>query len=59
MQSELAPLDVRDRTYTVLLELLSLYSVHRENLISRGLTMEQIKERRYRSVPLYGLRKIA
>ena len=59
VQSELAPLDVRDRTYTVLLELLSLYSVHRENLISRGLTMEQIKERRYRSVPLYGLRKIA
>lgn len=59
IQSELAPLDVRHRTYMELLKLLPLYSVHRENLMSRGLTKEQIQERHYRSVPLYGLHKIA
>ena len=59
VQSKLAPMAERHRTYTELLDQLPLYSVHRENLISRGLTIEQIKERRYRSVPMYGLRKIA
>lgn len=59
VQSKLASLDERHRTYTELLDRLPLYSVHRENLISRGLTIEQIKERRYRSVPMYGLHKIA
>ena len=59
VQSKLAPLDERHRTYTELLDRLPLYSVHRENLRSRGLTIEQIKERRYRSVPMYGLHKIA
>ncbi len=56
-QSELAPLEVRNHTYTELLELLPLYSTHKENLMNRGLTLEQIRQRRYRSVPLYGLRK--
>ena len=59
VQSNLASLDERHRTYTELLDQLPLYSIHRENLISRGLTIEQIKERRYRSVPMYGLHKIA
>ena len=43
VQSKLAPLDERHRTYTELLDRLPLYSVHRENLRSRGLTIEQIK----------------
>ena len=58
-QSKLAPLEVRHRTYKEMLELLPLYEIHKENLLERGLTMEQIKERRYRSVPLYGLHKLA
>ena len=36
VQSKLAPLDERHRTYTELLDRLPLYSVHRENLRSRG-----------------------
>lgn len=58
-QSKLAPLEVRHRTYKEMLELLPLYEIHKENLLGRGLTMEQIEERRYRSVPLYGLHKLA
>ena len=44
VQSNLASLDERHRTYTELLDQLPLYSIHRENLISRGLTIEQIKD---------------
>lgn len=58
-QSKLAPLEVRHRTYKEMLDLLPLYEIHKENLLERGLTMEQIKERRYKSVPLYGLHKLA
>lgn len=58
-QSKLAPLEVRHQTYSELLELLPLYEVHKENLVSRGLSMQQITERRYRSVPLCSLHKYA
>lgn len=56
-QSKLAPLDVRHHTYSEMLDLFPIYGVHRDNLFSRGLSMEQIKERQYRSIPLYGLHK--
>ena len=58
VQSNLASLDERHRTYTEMLNIFPIYGVHRDNLFSRGLTMEQIKERKYRSMPLYGIHLI-
>ena len=57
-QSELASIEVRDHTYSELLQLLSLNDSHRENLRKRGLTEEQMEERRYRSVPLFGVHSL-
>ncbi len=57
-QSELASIEARDHTYSELLRLLSLNDSHRENLRKRGLTEEQMEERRYRSVPLFGVRSL-
>ena len=58
-QSELAPIEVRNHTYSEMLQLLGLNSTHREDLLKRGLTAGQIEERRYRSVPMFGIQKLA
>ena len=59
-QSKLAPLEVRHRTYKEMLDLLPLYEIHKENLLERGLTMEQIKSadtRAFRSTACISLQK--
>lgn len=56
--SEIASLDMRDKTYSGLLELLVLSQKHLENLLGRGLTREQIIKQRYRSVPLFGVKSL-
>ncbi len=47
-----------DQTYSQMLSLLTLSRKHQEDLQRRGLTPEQIAVQRYRSVPLFGIRKL-
>lgn len=46
-------------TYSVLLSHLTLSQKHREDLLARGLTEEQIKREGYRSTPVFGVKKLA
>ena len=47
-----------NHTYSMLLSYLTLSEKHREDLLARGLTDEQIEMQRYRSVPLFGLKSL-
>ena len=47
-----------NHTYSMLLSYLTLSEKHREDLLARGLTDEQIEIQRYRSVPLFGLKSL-
>lgn len=49
--SQLAPAEEIDRTYRALLGLLGLRSTHLQNLIGRGLTVEQVERYQFRSTP--------
>ena len=55
----LTDIDARHETYTALLSKLTLASDHRDNLISRGLTDEQIRVLGYKTTPVVGLTAIA
>lgn len=55
----LTDLDTRHETYAALLAKLSLASDHRENLLSRGLTDDQIRALGYKTTPVVGLTAIA
>ncbi|WP_242868796.1 DUF3854 domain-containing protein [Desulfotomaculum copahuensis] len=46
-----APLEARNRVYREFLDLLYLRPRHRENLLQRGLTEEEIRKNGYRSIP--------
>jgi len=50
-EEKLAPIDVRDKTYSLLLSHLGLRDRHRKSLRERGLTDSQIDEFGYRSCP--------
>lgn len=52
---EIAPLEIRNKTYSLLLEQLSLSEVHFQNLLNRGLDKETIIQNGYRSYPQVGL----
>lgn len=56
--SELASIKEIDHTYSTMLSMLSLAPKNRQDLLNRGLTIEQIEEQRYRSVPVFGIKKI-
>lgn len=58
-QAELASIEVRDYTYQTLLNKLSLASDHRENLLGRGLSAEEIERLQYRTTPLVGFHALA
>lgn len=58
-QYPLADIDMRDATYKALLNMLSLASDHKKNLLNRGLSEQIISETCYRTTPLVGLRNIA
>lgn len=47
-----------DQTYSQMLSMLTLSRKHQEDLQKRGLTPEQIAVQRYRSVPLFGIKKL-
>lgn len=59
LSAALAPPDVIDRTYRTMLNLLSLNTVHFQNLMNRGLDPEQIKANQYRSTPVRLAEEIA
>ncbi len=54
----IASADVRDNTYSNLMSLLSLCPSHRDSLMDRGLTQEQIEWLGYRTTPVMGTSKI-
>lgn len=56
--SSLASPEVIDCTYSMLLSMLTLSKKHEEDLLGRGLTLEQIKEQRYKSVPIFGIKNL-
>lgn len=51
---EPAPIEIRDEVYRNFLNSLTLSDRHRQNLLSRGLTEKEIKERMYKTVPSVG-----
>jgi len=51
---KVAPVEVRDRWYRPLLDLLPLNPTHQANLLGRGISPEMIAQRQYRSMPLNG-----
>lgn len=55
----LTDIDTRHETYTALLSKLSLASDHRQNLLSRGFTEEQIQAKGYKTMPIAGFSAIA
>jgi hypothetical protein len=50
--------DTINQTYSMLLSLLNLANPHREHLLARGLSQEQITEFKYKSVPAFGQRQL-
>lgn len=58
VQSQLAPEEAMDQTYSQMLSMLTLSKAHQEHLLGRGLTGKQISELRYRSVPLFGVKNL-
>lgn len=57
-ESKIASLDARDQTYRMLFSLLTLSKTHKENLIARGLSEEDIYRFGYKSTPAFGFVKI-
>ena len=55
----LTDIDARHETYAALLGNLSLASDHRENLLSRGLTDELIRDYGYKTMPVVGFSALA
>lgn len=55
----LAPPEVRNRTYSHLLSSLVLAETHRDKLLDRGFTMEQISACNFHSTPVFGYKKLA
>lgn len=54
-----APIEIRDTVYRRLLSKLDLSKKHREDLIKRGLTDEEIEKGMYKTVPICGLHSLA
>lgn len=58
VNSDRAPDIEIDHTYSQMLSMLTLSCKHQEDLLGRGLTLEQIAAQRYRSVPLFGIKRM-
>lgn len=50
--------ETRHHTYATLLSMLSLTTVHKDKLLARGLTEEQIIKNEYRSTPIFGFKNL-
>ena len=58
-ESPLTGIEERHATYTALLQSLTLASDHRENLLSRGLSPEEIHRLGYKTTPVLGFSSLA
>ena len=58
-QAAVASIEIRDRVYRALLSKLTLASDHRENLLGRGLTSDEIDRLEYRTTPVVGFHGLA
>ena len=58
VNAQLASIEDRNRTYSMLLSMLVLADAHKENLLERGLTEAQIEQNGYKSTPLFGFKKL-
>lgn len=58
VNAELASIEDRNRTYSMLLSMLVLADAHKVNLLKRGLTEAQIEQNGYKSTPLFGFKKL-
>lgn len=58
-QAPLVGIETRDRVYRALLNKLSLATDHRENLLGRGLTDQEIERLEYRTTPMEGFHALA
>lgn len=58
-ENPLLDVDARHATYQALLSRLSLATDHRENLLSRGLTQEEILQLGYKTTPVLGFTALA
>ena len=58
-ENPLTGVEERHATYTALLQSLTLASDHRENLLSRGLTQEEILQLGYKTTPVLGFASLA
>ena len=56
---EQAPDEVKHKTYTMLLNQLTLTEPHKEGLLKRGFTEQQIEKNGYKSTPVFGFRSLA
>ena len=54
-----APIEVRDAVYRAFLDQLSLSKAHHDDLIARGLSEEEIRDRMYKTVPSLGFQTFA
>ena len=58
IQKETADIEVRNKTYSEMLKILSLSDAHRKHLLGRGFTDEYIKKIGFRSVPQTGIESL-
>ena len=58
-ENPLTGVEERHATYTALLQILTLASDHRENLLSRGLSPEEIHRLGYKTTPVLGFTSLA
>ena len=58
-ENPLTGVEERHATYTALLQNLTLASDHRENLLSRGLSLEEIHRLGYKTTPVLGFTSLA
>ena len=56
--AEMAEDAVKHKTYTRLFEMLILADCHKDSLLKRGFTEEQIEANGYKSTPVYGYKKL-
>ena len=56
--SPLAPITVRNKTYTMMLDMLILAESHKKDLLRRGFTEEVIDRNGYKSTPVFGFKRI-
>lgn len=56
---EIADLETRHQTYSMLFSSLILAQTHKRNLLERGLTEEQIRQQGYKSTPAFGYPQLA